>query len=222
MSATPEGAATGPASDSMAVHNDWFPSGWMRVLPRHQSFMLCMIFSTAAVRHMREPAIGKVAEELFGTGLPGVFHGVGDSLDSPVMWLEPDDLDEADNEQDAARIRADAEARQAACQAALEAAGLRAPSTIRDLADIMVALGIASYGDGVWTMPETLPLPEDVLPLPHSLRQVFGEMRRVGSLEGAEQAIIHHLTRKLEYPDELLTSGARWRRETSKAMRASA
>ncbi|MEU3199962.1 DUF6042 family protein [Streptomyces sp. NPDC006996] len=33
------------------------------------------------------------------------------------------------------------------------------------LAEVMVALGIASRTSGVWSMPVTLPTPEDELPL---------------------------------------------------------
>ncbi|WP_369181856.1 DUF6042 family protein [Streptomyces mutabilis] len=49
-------------------------------------------------------------------------------------------------------------------------AGAPVPTTIRELADTMVALGIASQDrEGCWSVPDGLPLPEEILSLPEEM-----------------------------------------------------
>lgn len=200
-----EGAAR---PEHMSFPSDWFTSGWMRVLPRHQSFMLMMVFGTAAAEEMRG-SLDEITRTVFGNDsddLGPAWRNIGTSLDSPVLWVEKEDLEDKD-EAEQERIKAAAAERRAACEAAYREAGAPVPTTIRELAATMVALGIASQDeDGTWWMPEDLPLPEEVLKLPTEMEATFREYRRTQALEPAEQAIIRHLTEDLDHPDEVFTS----------------
>lgn len=188
--------------------SDWFTSGWMHVLPRHQSMLLVMAMSTATVEGMRG-SIEEITHIVFGgdsDDLGPAWRNVGTTFDSPVLWLEGEDLEDED-EAEQERIRASSREHQEVCEAAYRQAGVPVPTTIRELADTMMAVGIASQDeDGYWSMPDGLPYPEDVLSLPEEMATRFREMRRTQQLEPAEQAIIHHLTEDLGHPDEVFTS----------------
>ncbi|MFE0737367.1 DUF6042 family protein [Streptomyces sp. NPDC058855] len=196
--------ATEDLSSAVFMHPDWFESGWNFVLPKHQSFLLALFLSTA-VRRGLSGTLEEVAEEV---GADGLLDRLGGSLDAPVRWMEPDGLGEdgEDAAQEEAAIRAEAEASRAACEEALRAAGLPLPTTVRGLAETMTALGIASRQDGIWVMPERLPLPEDVLTLPDGLRARLRELRHVQAVAPAEQALVAHLTDGLGHPAEVFTS----------------
>ncbi len=188
--------------------SDWFTSGWMRVLPQHQSMLLVMAMSTATVEGMRG-SIEEITHVVFGGNdddLGPAWRNMGTTFDSPVLWLERDEIEDED-EVEQERIKASSRQRQEACEAAYQQAGVPVPTTIRELADTMMALGIASQDeDGYWSMPDVLPYPEEVLPLPDQMARRFREMRRTQQLEPAEQAIIHHLTEDLGRPGEVFTS----------------
>lgn len=191
--------------ENMSFPSDWFTSGWVRVLPRHQAFMLTAVMGTATAEGMRG-CIDDVTRIIFGDDLPQAFRGIGENLDSPVRWLEEDELEDA-SEEEQQEIEEAAATRQAACEAMYRKAGIPVPSTIRDLAATMMALGIASQDeDGYWLMPDSLPLPEDVLDLPAEMAAQFQEFRRTQNLEPAERAIIHYLVKILDYPEEVFTS----------------
>jgi hypothetical protein len=165
-----------------------------------------MVLSTAAVRELRG-SLDDVVSEICGDAFPAMFRGVGESLDSPVLWLEPDDLEDAGNGDEAAEVRAEAQQRRSRSEGALAAIGLPAPRTIRDLAEVMVGLGIAERGsDGVWAVPGSLPWPELVLDLPAYLDARLREIRAHQAAEPAEQALIAYLAENQDYPAELLTS----------------
>jgi hypothetical protein len=189
----------------MSFPTDWFTSGWMHVLPRHQSMMMTMTLGTAAAEGMRG-SLDEITRIIYGDDLGPAWRNIGITLDSPVLWLEEDDLEDED-EAEQQRIRADAEEHRALCEAAYRDAGVPVPTTIRELAGTMMALGIASQDeDGYWAMPDGLPFPEDVLRLPKEMTARFRDIRRTQELEPAEQAIIHHLTEELSYPEEVFTS----------------
>jgi hypothetical protein len=204
-------AATAGAPDDLSsgvfLHPDWFESGWIFVLPKHQSFLLALFLSTA----VRRGLTGTLQEVAGQVGADGLLDRLGGSLDAPVRWLEPDELDGLgedgeDPTEEEARIRAEAEASRVACEEALRAAGLPLPTTVRGLAETMTALGIASRQDGVWVMPERLPLPEDVLTLPDDLRARLGALRHDQAVAPAERALVAHLTDGLGHPAEVFTS----------------
>ncbi|MEU6104477.1 DUF6042 family protein [Streptomyces flaveolus] len=191
--------------ENLSFPSDWFTSGWMHVLPRHQSMMMTMILGTAAAEGMRG-SVDDVTRVIFGDDFAQAFRGLGDSLDSPVCWLEEDDLEDAD-EAEQQQIKDSVAEHQATCEAAYREAGVPVPTTIRGLADTMTALGIASQDeDGYWSMPDGLSYPEEVLQLPEETAARFKKMRHVQQLEPAEQAIIHHLTEDLGSPAEVFTS----------------
>lgn len=200
-----EGAAR---PEYTSIPSDWFTSGWMQLLPRHQSMLLIMAMGTATVEGMRG-SIEEITHLVYGgdnKDLGPAWRNVGTTFDSPVLWLERDELEEED-EAEQERIKASARKHQEVCEAAYRQAGVPVPTTIRELANTMMALGLASQDeDGYWSMPDGLPHPEEVLPLPEEMATRFREMRRVQQLEPAEQAIIHHLTEDLGHPDEVFTS----------------
>lgn len=201
MTATEDGSRP----QHMSMHSDWFNSGWLRVLPRHQSLMLAMLMGTATAEEI-PGSLDDITTVILGDDISAAFRELGDDLDSPVHWLEEDELEDAD-EEEKQQIRNDAQARQEVCEAAFREAGVPVPTTIRELASTMMALGIASRDDdGYWSMPEELPRPENVLRLPDDMISGFQEFRRTQQLYPAEQAIIRHLTEALKYPDEVFTS----------------
>jgi hypothetical protein len=194
------------AHEHFSTHNDWFDSLWMRVLPRYQSFMLCMVFSTATVDRLTG-TLDEITYRMFGHPFTAAFAPLGESLDSPVLWLEAEALETLDPGETEESVRADAAAHQAAHEAAFVQAGFKAPATMRDLAELMISMGIVSRTDnGRWTMPETLPLPEEVLPLPADTDAVLRGIRREHALKPGEGVLLRHLIDELGYPEELFTS----------------
>ncbi|MET9436912.1 DUF6042 family protein [Streptomyces sp. NPDC006551] len=167
--------ADGPPLEEFVVRDDWHPSGWGHVLPRHQAGALATLYATAA----HEGMTGTI-DDVFRTLIaraPRAFESMPDGLDSPVMWLEPEDLDGVDTSEEEARVRAWVAEFQAASTDVLVAAGLEVPATARELAEVMVALGLASQADGVWAMPKVLPLPEEVLPLARTRNAGLARLR---------------------------------------------
>lgn len=187
MSPTPHQSHLGvlvPTPDDAAAparpeyHDDWHPSGWGHVLPRHQASALSTLFATAARRHMTgtiDEIHGRVLAEL----PPAVFESMPTGLDTPVTWLEPEDLDGVDDPDEETRIRAWVADHETTLTAALGDAGLPVPSTVRELAEVMVALGIAAQTDGAWTMPTVLPRPENVLPLTSTRSAALARLREM-------------------------------------------
>jgi hypothetical protein len=193
------------AENSMAMHNDWWPSGWTHVLPQHQGMMLCMIFGTATTRGLTGD-LDDITRQIFGDELRGVFNSLGDNLDSPILWLDQDEVDDAESDEEREEIRAAAKRRETTLTGALHAIGMTPPATIRDLGQLMVHFGIATTEDGAWAMPEVLPRPDDVLTLPEDVRERLATMRRFEETQVADQAIIRHLVDDLGHPEELFTS----------------
>ncbi|MFI6421209.1 DUF6042 family protein [Streptomyces sp. NPDC050842] len=192
----------------LAVHNDWFSSGWMHLLPGYQAMLMCMLLSTAATRPVTG-TLDEVAREVFGDSPRDFLHGLGEDLDSPVLWLAPDTLAAAEDTEEEARIRAEAAARRAGGEGALRAGGFPVPETIRDLVGTMLALGIAHTTEGRWSMPDRLPLPEDVLELPDDLRGTFRRLRRSDAAEPWKHALTDYLDHTLGRPGELFTTPGR-------------
>ncbi|MFI8916477.1 DUF6042 family protein [Streptomyces sp. NPDC053513] len=190
----------------LSLHNGWFASGWPSYLPQHQSMALSMLFGTASVRQLRG-TVDEVLAQIFEEGEYGAFFGkASDSLDSPVLWMDSDELDYAETEAEKAQLRVEAEEHQARCEGLLRTAGIPVPTTIRELADTMIALGIASRQDGVWSMPDPLPGPETVLPLSDEERARIANSRRIWEGGPAEQALIDYLEKTLNHPEEVFTS----------------
>ncbi|MER7000140.1 DUF6042 family protein [Streptomyces sp. NPDC000410] len=111
-------------------------------------------------------------------------------------------------------MRAAAAERRTRCEALLLAVGLPVPTTIRELAETMVALGIATQEDGVWSMPDLIPGPETVLALTDAERDELTDMRRIWDGDPAAAALHNYLTDDLDCPDEFFTSVDRLSRAT--------
>ncbi|OKK16168.1 hypothetical protein AMK16_26065 [Streptomyces sp. CB00455] len=189
----------------LALHNGWFPSGWPNYLPQHQAMMLCMVFGTAAVRGLRG-SLDEVTQQLFN-GEPGAFFGrPGGTLDSPVVWRDDDELEYLETDEDKDQFRTDAAEHQARCEGLLRAAGVAVPTTVRELADTMLALGIATVQDGVWSMQDPIPGPETILDLTDAELARIADMRRVWESGPAESTLLNYLTDVLGQPDEVFTS----------------
>ncbi|MBT2401508.1 DUF6042 family protein [Streptomyces sp. ISL-100] len=83
---------------------------------------------------------------------------------------------------------------------------MRIPTTIRGLAQTMLDLGLVAHQDGVWSMPEVFPLPEDTLTVPKPVLARLRRMRHFAYTEPADLALVHHLIDDLDYPEEVFTS----------------
>ncbi|MFI8769486.1 DUF6042 family protein [Streptomyces sp. NPDC053792] len=198
---------TGQRNDDgyLSMHNGWFASCWPSYLPQHQSMALTMLFGTAMLREL-QGTVDEVLEQVF-KGNHGAFFGhASDSLDSPVQWSDGDEEDYAETEEEKAQIRSDIKQHQDRCEELIRGAGLTVPTTIRELADTMLDLGIVNQRDGLWFMPDPIPGPETVLPLSDEERARIAERRRFWEGGPAEQALIDHLKDHLDEPAEVFTS----------------
>ncbi|MDT0460692.1 DUF6042 family protein [Streptomyces sp. DSM 41527] len=187
------------------MHTDFWSSGWAHVLPQHAAMMLCMVFGTAATRGL-EGNLDEITREILGEELPGVFGNLGKNLSSPILWRDQEEIDDAESDEEREEIRTAAQAKEASLANALRAAGMSVPTTIRELGDTMVQLGIATTDNGSWDMPDPLPRPEEVLTLPDDVLARLKRLRQFEYTESADQAIVKHLVDDLDYPDELFTS----------------
>ncbi|MFD7337546.1 DUF6042 family protein [Streptomyces violascens] len=193
----------------MSLHSDWFLSLWSHVLPRSQSFLLCMIPSTAAVRELRG-SLDNVVSEICGDPSRRCSAVWGKASTrrccgwSPMIWRTPG----------TATKQPKSGPRPNSVGVGVKARGLpsdsrhhAAPRTIRDLAEVMVGLGITERGSGgVWAVPGSLPWPELVLDLPADFDARLREIRAHQAAEPAKQALIAYLAEDQDYPAELLTS----------------
>lgn len=190
----------------LCIHKDWFESGWPLVMPLHQAMWTVMLLSTATARQLKGD-LDAVAVRVFGDDPRRAPCGLGgQGLESPLAWLDAEAVEAARSPAEAAQITADAQTHREWCEEALRAAGLPAPSTVRDLAAVMERLGIARCEDGRWTMPERLPRPEDVLPLPEELVGRLQRLRRVQAVAPAERALLDYATHRLGRPAQFKTS----------------
>lgn len=183
-----------PDGPQFGIHTDWFTSMWPHVLPQ-QAFPLAMLFSSASMSRL-EGTLDDLVATLYGDRQSLFLRELGDGLDSPVLWHDPDE-DLTDEEIAEAKERG---------ETTLRNAGIEPPSTVRSLADLMVRLGIVTHDDNRWDMPEHLPRPEETLRLPAELEARIRDFRRREALTVAEQAILRHLIDDLNRPDETTTT----------------
>ncbi|MEU8893550.1 DUF6042 family protein [Streptomyces sp. NPDC048442] len=197
---TANASVPGPRRD-LAMHNDWFPSGWDHVLPR-QGFPLTMLIGTAC--HDFTGSLDDLVQEVFD----GHWDMIGGNLDGALTFSWPDE--EWDYE-------AAPEGREA-CEAArwdqfstmLTTAGFPVPTTVRDLSELYLAWGLArreETPDGTrWAMPAALPLPGDLLPLDAELTKRLDGIRWTMRTGPLVDTLIGHLVDDLGEPEETLTS----------------
>ncbi|MEU5900356.1 DUF6042 family protein [Streptomyces venezuelae] len=202
----PSGTATAPlpAVECLSLHNDWFPSLWTHVLPRHQPMMIAMLFGTATVQRL-EGDLDDIVAQVFGAEAVHALQLGDEGLDSPVLWVDDEDLTDTTREE-AAEIHAAAAAHQKWLAAALRERSLPEPVTVRDLAATMEALGLVRRMGRRWYTPKRLPLPEDVLTLPEDRLQQLRKIRAIHTLQPAEQALLTYFSDTLDHPEQVSTS----------------
>lgn len=191
----------GPRRD-MAMHNDWWASGWDHVLPR-QGFPLTMLIGTASQSGFTG-SLDDLLQEIFG----GHWRMIGGDLDGALTFSWPDeewDYEEAPEGRDACEA-----SRWESFGAMLTAAGFPVPKTVRDLSELYLTWGLASREETPegtrWSMPAVLPLPGDLLPLDTELANRLDRIRWTLRTDPLVNTLIKHLVGDLGEPQEILTS----------------
>ncbi|MFD4764200.1 DUF6042 family protein [Streptomyces sp. NPDC058439] len=186
----------------MAMHNDWFVSGWEYVLPR-QALALTMLMGTASQPGFTG-SLDDLLQEIFG----GRWDMIGGDLDGALTFTwhgEEWDYEEAPEGREA--CEAD---RWEKFRAMLTAAGFPLPTTVRDLAELYLTWGLAARKETPegtrWSMPAALPLPGDLLPLDTELTQRLDKIRWIMRTGPLVNTLIDHLVDDLGEPPEILTS----------------
>ncbi|MFJ7209613.1 DUF6042 family protein [Streptomyces sp. NPDC098789] len=192
----------GPRRD-IAMHNDWWASGWEHVLPR-QGLPLTMLIGTACQPPDFTGSLDDVLREVFG----GHWRMLADGLDGPLTFSWPDeewDFDEAPEGREASEAK-----RWKRFGALLTAAGFPVPGTVRELSELYLTWGLASREetpDGTrWSMPAVLPLPGDLLTLDAELTERLDSIRWTMGTGPLVNDFITHLIDDLGEPQEVLTS----------------
>ncbi|MGC4966289.1 DUF6042 family protein [Streptomyces globisporus] len=196
---------TASGDSSLSMHTGWWSSGWGQILPQHQGMLLCMVLGTATVREV-EGDLDEIVDQIVGDSRTGLFALLGDDINLPIMWLDEEELESAESDEERDEIRSSAAEHEATLTSALQAAGLPVPTTTRELAQTMLDLKLVCHQDGVWSMPEEFPLPEDTLTLPEPVLARLQKMRHYTYTEVADQRIVRHLIDDLDYPTEVFTS----------------
>ncbi|WP_190087035.1 DUF6042 family protein, partial [Streptomyces longisporoflavus] len=191
----------GPRRD-VAIHNDWWPSGWDHVLPR-QGFALTMLIGTAS-----QPGFTGSLDDLLQEAFDGHWDMIGGNLDGALTFSWPDE--EWDYEAAPEGREAWEESRWQDFAAMLTAAGFPVPTTVRDLSELYLSWGLArreETPDGTrWSMPAALPLPGDLLPLNAELSKRLDRIGWTMRTAPLVNTLIDHLIHDLGKPQELLTS----------------
>ncbi|WP_318212202.1 DUF6042 family protein [Streptomyces sp. SJL17-1] len=186
----------------MAMHNDWWASGWEHVLPR-QGFPLTMLISTAS-----QPGFTGSLDDLLQEFFDGHWRMIGGNLDGPLTFSWPDE--EWDyNEAPEGREACEAD-RWEKFGAMLTAAGFPVPTTVRDLSELYLTWGLTRHEETPngtrWSMPTVLPLPGDLLPLDDELAKRLDWIRWTTRAAPFVNGLITYLVDELGEPGEVLTS----------------
>ncbi|GAA1331760.1 hypothetical protein GCM10009647_071910 [Streptomyces sanglieri] len=191
----------GPRRD-MAMHNDWWASGWYHVLPR-QGFALAMLIGTAS-----QPGFTGSLDDLLQEVFAGHWDMIGGNLDGALTFSWPEeewDYEEAPEGREAYEAN-----RWKEFGAMLSAAGFAVPTTVRDLSELYLTWGLAwreETAEGTrWSMPDALPLPGDLLTLDAELTKRLDWIRRTTGTGPLVNALIKYLVDNLGEPQEILTS----------------
>ncbi|MFG3529984.1 DUF6042 family protein [Streptomyces sp. NPDC047917] len=197
-----ENASVPESRRDLAIHNDWWASGWAHVLPR-QCFALTMLIGTAS-----QPGCTGSLDDLLQEVFAGQWDMIGGDLDSALTFSWPDaewDYEEAPEGREAFEAN-----RWKEFGAMLSAAGFPVPTTVRDLSELYLAWGLAGREetpDGTrWSMPAVLPLPGDLLPLDAELTRQLDRIRRGTDIGSLVNTLTTYLVDHLGEPQEVLTS----------------
>ncbi len=198
---TEKASVPGPRRD-VAMHNDWWVSGWEHVLPR-QGFPLTMLIGTAC-----QPGFTGSLDDLLQEIFDGHWDMIGGDLDGALTFSWPDE--EWDYEAAPEGREACEAARWERFSAMLTTAGFPVPTTVRDLSELYLTWGLArreETPDGTrWSMPPVLPLPGDLLPLDTELTERLDGIRWTMRTGPLLDTLIDHLVNDLGEPAESLTS----------------
>ncbi|MFC8175232.1 DUF6042 family protein [Streptomyces sp. NPDC057325] len=191
----------GPRRD-MAMHNDWWASGWEHVLPR-QGFPLTILIGTAC-----QPGFTGSLDDLVHELFDGHWDMIGGDLDGALTFSWPDE--EWDYEAAPEGPEANEASRWEKFGAMLTAAGFPVPRTVRDLSELYLTWGLAGREETPegtrWSMPAALPLPGDLLPLGPELTERLDSIRWTMRTGPLLDTLIDHLIEDLGEPAETLTS----------------
>ncbi|MFE3145671.1 MULTISPECIES: DUF6042 family protein [unclassified Streptomyces] len=197
-----ENASVPGSRRDMAMHNDWWPSGWDHVLPR-QGFALAMLIGTAS-----QPGFTGSLDDLLQEIFAGHWDMIGGNLDGALTFSWPEtewDHEEAPEGREAYEAN-----RWKEFGAMLTAAGFEVPTTVRDLSELYLTWGLAwreETAEGTrWSMPDALPLPGDLLTLDAELTKRLDRMRRTTETGPLVNDLIKYLVDNLGEPQEILTS----------------
>ena len=196
----------------VVVAQDWWTAGWQDLVPE-QGLFLHMVVATATARTVDGDLAG-----LLVTVAPDERGRARVALSDPLLWVYPA-VDGHVDEHD----RAAAERRRETWQEALAAAGIPVPTTIAELADVLVALGVFRRGPaggsgagtaGVvrverWRSPEGLPLASDVLALPAQWVAAHEEAGRVVQADRSAQRLIRYLREDCDRPRLVVSTVAK-------------
>ncbi|WP_019356627.1 DUF6042 family protein [Streptomyces sp. AA1529] len=191
----------GPRRD-MAMHNDWWASGWEHVLPR-QGFPLTMLMGTAC-----QPGFTGSPDDLLQEIFDGHWDMIGGDLDGALTFSWPD---EEWNYEAVPEGREACEAtRWEQSGALLTTADFPVPATVRDLSELYLTWGLAGREETPegtrWSKPAVLPLPGDLLPLNPELTERLDKIRWMMRTGPLLDPLIDHLVSDLGEPAETLTS----------------
>ncbi|WP_097914178.1 DUF6042 family protein [Streptomyces sp. b84] len=186
----------------MALHNDWFVSGWEHVLPR-QALALTMLMGTAS-----QPGFAGSLDDLLQELCDGHWDMIGGDLDGALTFTwhgEEWDYEEAPEGREACEA-----ARWEKFGAMLTAAGFPVPTTVRDLAELYLTWGLARRHETPrgtrWSMPTVLPLPGDLLLLDTELTRRLDKIRWIMRTGPLVDVVVNHLIDELGEPQEIFTS----------------
>lgn len=191
----------GPRRD-MAMHNDWWVSGWEHVLPR-QGLPLTMLMGTAC-----QPGFTGSPDDLLQEIFDGHWDMIGGDLDGALTFSWPDE--EWDYEAVPEGREACEATRWEQSGAMLTTAGFPAPATVRDLSELYLTWGLAGREETPegtrWSKPAVLPPPGDLLPLNPELTERLDKIRSTRRTGPLLDTLIDHLVSDLGEPAETLTS----------------
>ncbi|GAA3387016.1 DUF6042 family protein [Streptomyces roseoviridis] len=191
----------GPRRD-LAMHNDWWVSGWEHVLPR-QGLPLAMLIGTASHSGFTG-SLDDLLQEIFG----GHWDMIGGDLDGGLTFSWPDE--EWDHEEAPEGREAFEAERREKFGAMLTAAGFPVPRTVRELSELYLTWGLADREETPegtrWSMPAVLPLPGDLLPLDADVVERLDRIRWSQRTDPLVNTLVNHLVDHWGEPEEVLTS----------------
>lgn len=197
----------------IAISNDWWDAGWQLILPR-QAFPLHMLVASATV-HELEGGLDTLLRVLLG----GEWDMLLGGLDAPVAWTWPTRTP-GEEPPDAEQLALDAAAKER-FETAMVVAGRPIPRTVRELAALMVDLGVftleVTNAGERWRSPTQLSLPGEMLPFPADFVDDLDASRWRSAAEPYAQRLIRHVADELGSPDEVSTTVERLSRATGLA-----